>query len=71
MPIFRDYENTRTSLHALLCVASQQEVKIFEFYSGEGAPELPQAMDEAFKLGSLSLEEFKKEWVRALRIYSF
>ena len=47
-------------------VASRQEVKIVKFYSSEGAPELPLAMNKAFRLNSLSLEEFEKDWVRTL-----
>lgn len=66
MPRFREYEYTRNSMHAMYRVASRQEVKIFEFYSSEGAPKLPQAMKEAFRLGSLSLEEFEQKWVRVL-----
>ena len=67
MPTFREYEHTRSELHALFFVASRQEVKIVEFYSSEGAPEFPQAMSEIFKLEFLSPEEFKENWVRALR----
>ena len=71
MPCFREYEHTRTSIHAMLCLVSRQEFKIVEFYSNEGAPEFPPAMKEAFKLESLSLEEFEKDWVRALQGDSF
>ena len=70
MSTFREYEYARTELHTLFYMASRQEVKIVEFYCSEGAPEFPQAMNEIFKLGSLSLEEFEKELVRALLRYS-
>ena len=66
MSTFREYDYIRTELHSLFYMASRQEVKIVEFYSSEGAPEIPQAMNEVFKLESLSLEEFEKESVRAL-----
>ena len=58
-------------MHTLFYMACRQEVKILEFYSSEGAPEFPQAMNEVFKLESLSLEEFEKESVRALLRDSF
>ena len=64
MPTFREYEHTRISLQAMFTIASRQEVKIVEFYSSEGAPELPPAMNEAFRLKAMSLEEFKEDWVR-------
>lgn len=67
MPLFREYENSRISLHAMLSLASRQEVKIVEFYDSEGAPEFPLAVNKAFRLGSMSLEEFDKEWVRNCR----
>ena len=66
MPRFREYEYTRTSLHAMYRVSSWQEVKIVEFYSSEGAPKLSQAMKKALGLGSLCLEEFDQRWVRIL-----
>lgn len=66
MPLFRKYEYTRNSLHAMFSVASRQEVKIVEFYSSEGAPKLPLAMDKAFRLNSMSVEEFERDWVRKL-----
>lgn len=71
MPLFREYEYTRISLHALFYVASRQEIKIVEYYSSEGAPKLPPVINQAFKLKSLSLEEFEKDWVRTLRRDSF
>ena len=51
----------------MLAMAARQEVKIAEFYSSKGAPKLPLAMNEAFRLGSMSLEEFEKDWVRNSR----
>ena len=51
----------------MLSLASRRELKIVEFYNSEGAPELPLALNKAFRLGSMSLEEFKKEWVRYCR----
>lgn len=71
MPIFREYEYTRNSLHAQFYVAARQEVKIVEFYSSEGAPKLPQAMNTALRLNSLSLKEFEEYWVRTLWRDSF
>lgn len=67
MPRFREYEYTINSLHALCRVAAWQEVKIAEFYSGEAAPELPEKMKKVLRLGSLSSEDFAKEWVRILQ----
>lgn len=64
MPFLREYEYNRILLQALYYIASRQEVKILEFYGRKGAPPLPQAMKEAFQLGSLSLEKFEEEWVR-------
>ena len=64
MPRFREYEYIRNSLHAMCCVASRQQEKIVEFYSSKGAPELPQAVNKAFRLGRLPIEEFDKRWVR-------
>ena len=68
MPLFREYEYTRISLHSMFSIASRSEVKIVEFYSSEGAPKLPQAMNEAFRLKSMSPEEFEKDWVRTLQL---
>lgn len=45
MALFREYEYTRTSLHAQFYMASRQELKIVEFYSSGWAPELPLAMN--------------------------
>ena len=67
MPLFREYEHTRISLHAMFAIAAWQEVKIVEYYSSEGASELPQAMNEAFRLNSMTHEEFRKDWVRTLQ----
>lgn len=71
MALFREYEYTRTSLHAQFYMASRQEVKIVEFYSSGWAPELPLAMNAAFRLKSMSLEEFEKDWVRTSRRHAF
>lgn len=67
MPLFREYEYTRISFHTMLSLASRQEVKIAEFYNSEGAPEFPPAMNKVFRLGSMSLEEFEKDWVSNCR----
>lgn len=67
MPLFREYEYNRKSMYTMLYLASRQEVKIFEFFNSKGAPEFPRAMNEAFRLGSMSLEEFEKDWVRNCR----
>ena len=71
MPRFREYEYTRNALQATCRVAARQQVKIVEFYSGEGAPKLPQVLKHALRLGSLSFEEFDQRWVRVLRRDSF
>ena len=71
MPLFRVYEYNRHALNAMLSILSWQEVKIIEFYSGKGAPEFPLAMRKAFRLESMSLEEFEKNWVGALQKISF
>ena len=71
MPYFREYEYNRTALNAMLSILSWQEVKIIEFYSGKEAPEFPSAMREAFRLESMSLKEFEKNWVGALQRNSF
>ncbi|CAD6591426.1 MAG: hypothetical protein ASARMPRED_005383 [Alectoria sarmentosa] len=69
MPVFREYEYTRNELHSLFYVAARQEVKIVEFYSSEGAPKLPQAMNTALKLNSLSPKEFEEYWeLRCLKL---
>ena len=65
MPLFREYEHTRVFLHAMFAIASRQEVKIVEFYSSKGASKLPSAMQNAFRLNSMALEEFRQDWVRA------
>lgn len=67
MPLFREYEYTRLSLHAIFYTASRQEVKIVEFYSSRGALRLPRAIKKAFRLGPLSLKEFEKSSVRTWR----
>ena len=68
---FREYEYNRNTCCALISIIAQQEVKIVEFYSGKGAPDFPLAMREVFKLGLMSLEEFKKDWVGTLQGNSF
>lgn len=67
MPLLREYEHTRISLHAMFLMASRQEIKIVEFYGSEGAPKLPLEMNKAFRLESMSPKEFEKDWVRTLR----
>ena len=54
-------------MQALSYTASLQEMKIVEFYGSDGAPELSLAMNEVFRLNSMSPEDFKKDWVRAWR----
>ena len=71
LPLFREYEYTRTALFATVSIFSRQEVKIIDFYSGEGAPEFPSAMREIFRLESMPLEEFEKQWVGTLQGNSF
>ena len=65
MPLFREYEYTRVSFHAMIAIAAWQEVKIVEFYKSEGAPKLPRAIKEVLRLEKMSLEEFKQDWVCA------
>ena len=67
MPLLRKYEYNRIASNAMLLIISRQEVKITEFYSDRQAPEFPLAMRQAFKLGSMTLEEFEKHWVGTLR----
>ena len=67
MPVFREYEYNRIASNAMLSIISRQEVKIVEFYSGKEAPEFPLEMKEAFRLESMSLEEFEKNWVGTLQ----
>ena len=66
MALFREYENSRIGLAALFYTTSRQEVKIVEFYYSKAA-KLPPAMNVAFRLKSLSPEEFEKDWVCTLR----
>ena len=64
LPLLREYEHTRNALHAMFFTASRQELKIVEWYSSHESLKLPQAVSEVFRLGSMSLKEFEKDWVR-------
>lgn len=41
-------------------------MKIAEFYNSVGAPKLPQEVNDALQLGSLTCEQFENDWVRTL-----